>query len=446
VLKEDDILGLAADACKKSGVGEWEVYLLEAERFNAEAKEGKLDMMETSRGRGVAIRVRVNSKPGFSYSTDFGKANLRKAVEAAIAGAKAADADPEGAFAAPGEKVPVLDSPDARFDQIAQSEKLDRAISVETAALSVDRRIVRVRNAAYTESSRRVRLVNHLGVERDARANVCSASLIAVAQQGAESQSGWDADHSAKYDGLDYEAVGRRAASDAVELLGARTLPTQKAPVIFRNNAATQLLEVLAESFSGESVAKGRSMLAGKIGKKIFSDKITVTDNGILKGGAASFPFDGEGAPRQATILVDSGTLRGFLYDLKWARKAGAKSTGNAARNGYLTPPRPAITNLFIKPGGVSFEKLLKDVHKGLLVAELMGVHMANPVTGDFSFGASGWWIENGRKSYPAQGVTVAGNILKLLASVDKVADDLRFMSEVGSPSILVRELDIGGE
>ncbi len=445
-MKIDDIIGMATDACRNAGAREWEVYYLETERFTAEAKDAELEAMETSRGRGLAARVRLDERLGFSYSADLGKEALARAAKAAVEGALAADPDPERAFGNADDKSPELELCDKRFSEVDQSEKIARAIAVEATARSVDKRISTVRQAAYGEVMRRVRVVNHLGLDREGAATLCSASVMAVARENEESQSGWDVDHSATWDGLNYEAVGRRAATDAVELLGAQVVPTQKAPMVLRNNAACQVLEVLGESFSGEAVAKGKSMLAGKTGKKIFSEIISVIDDGRLDNGMATFPFDGEGVSRRATALVEKGVLKNFLYDLAWARKAGTKSTGNAGRGGYTSPPRPEITNLFIRPNNGNFREMSADMGTGLFVTELMGVHTANPVTGDFSVGALGWWIKNGKKAHPVQGVTIAGNIIKLLAEVDAVADDIRFVGQVGSPSLRVPRIDISGD
>lgn len=444
-MESGKIIEIASEACRKFGANEWEIFYIETTKFSVESKNSELDAMEESEASGVAIRVRIDERPGFSYSSNFHREALDKAVAAAVSGAKSADPDPYGAFAAPDRDIPDIDPWDDNFSSAKQSEKIDRAVAVEESARKVDRRVGNIRKASYSETLRRIRIVNHLGLDRFGRASLCSASIMAVAEEGAESQCAWDVDQSATWAGLKYREVGIRAAMDAVGLLGAKTMPTQKAAVVLRNGAACEVLEVLSESFSGEAAAKGRSMLAGKIGKKIFGDNITIFDDGLFDGGAGTFAFDGEGSPRKTNLLVDNGALERFVYDLAWARKAGTQSTGSAGRGGYTSPPKPAIANLYIKPGESSLDNILADMGRGFLVSELMGAHTANPVTGDFSVGAVGWWIENGKIAHAVQGVTIAGNIIKLLKEVDAVGSDLRFIGQVGAPSLRVPSLDIGG-
>lgn len=444
-MREDEIIETGAAACKKAGADGWEIYYLRSGLFSAESKEGKLENLEKSISRGVALRVRSEGRTGFSYTARLEREAVEKAAEAAVAGAKASDPDPEGDFAPPDGKPAEIELWDEDFAKAGQAEKINRAVAVEAAARDFDKRIERVRSAAYSESSHMVRIVNHMGLDRTSRANFCSASVMAVAKEGDQSQSGWAVEQSPVYRDLNYEEAGRRAASDAVKLLGASAIKTRKTPVILRNTAACEVPEVLSDSFSGEMVCKGKSMLAGREGEKIFSSLLTIVDDGLAVDGPASFPFDGEGTPRRATTLVEGGVLRGFLYDLKWARKSGASSTGNAARDGYTAPPRLSVSNLVITPGEGGLDDLIKTMNTGLVVAELMGVHTANPVTGDFSVGANGWWYENGELVQPVQGITIAGNIMDLLGSVQAVGGDFRWLGSIGAPSLLAPELDVSG-
>ncbi len=445
-MDEDGIIETGVQACKDAGADGWEIYYLRSGLFSAESKEGELENLEKSLSRGIALRVRSEGRTGFSYTARLETEALERAAVAAVAGAKASDPDPEGDFATLDGNPPALELWDKDFGEAEQSEKINRSITVEAAARDFDKRIDKVRSATYSESSRTVRIVNHAGLDRRARSNFCSASVMAVAKESDESQSGWAVEQSPTYRDLNYEDTGRRAASDAVMLLGAAVIKTRKAPVILRNTAACEVLEVLSDSFSGEMACKEKSMLAGKEGEKIFSPLLTIVDDGLAREGPATFPFDGEGTPRRTTALVEEGVLKGFLYDLKWARKAGTQSTGSAARGGYTASPRPGISNLIIRPGKGKLEDLVKTMGSGLVATELMGVHTANPVTGDFSVGANGWWYENGELIQPVQGVTIAGNIIDLLGGVQAAGEDFRWLGSVGAPSLLVPEVDISGE
>jgi PmbA protein len=215
-------------------------------------------------------------------------------------------------------------------------------------------------------------------------------------------------------------------------------------PAILRNSVVTELVDFVSSSFSAEEIDKGRSMLAGKKGQKVFSEHITLIDDGLMPGGYGTSPFDGEGIPSAKTTLVDGGFVSGALYDSYYARKFGAEPTGSAAR-GIKGPPSISTTNFYMKAGKKKASKLLEGIPKGILITDLMGVHTANPVTGDFSLGASGILIENGKLTRPVRGFAVAGNVLELLRRVTDVGDDLRFFGGTGAPSVRISEISVGG-
>ena len=215
-------------------------------------------------------------------------------------------------------------------------------------------------------------------------------------------------------------------------------------PAILRNSVVAELVEFLSSSFSAEQIDKGRSMLAGKIGQRLFSEHVTLVDDGLLAGGFATSPFDGEGIPSTKTRLVDGGMVAGALYDCYYARKLGADPTGSSVR-GIKSPPSIGFSNLYMEPGRHAPERLLDGISKGILITDLMGLHTANPVTGDFSLGASGILIENGKLTRPCRGFAVAGNVLELFRKMTDISSDLRFFGNVGAPSVRVSEISVGG-
>jgi PmbA protein len=204
------------------------------------------------------------------------------------------------------------------------------------------------------------------------------------------------------------------------------------------------LIEFLSSSFSAEEMDKGRSMLAGRVGEQVFAEGITLIDDGLLPGGYATSPFDGEGTPSQETVIIDGGFFSTPLYDLYTARKHGKDPTGSASR-GIKSPPGISPSNLYLKKGRKTSNQLLDGITNGILITDLMGVHTANPVTGDFSLGASGILIEKGKLTRPVRGFAVAGNVLEILRRVTDIGDDLRFFGSVGAPSVRISELSLGG-
>jgi PmbA protein len=239
------------------------------------------------------------------------------------------------------------------------------------------------------------------------------------------------------------EAVGRRAALRAVRRLGARRVATCRVPVIFDPVTAPSLLGHLVACVSGQAVYRGTSFLASRMGDAIASDRVTVIDDGRRPGGLGSRPFDGEGQATRRTVVVERGRLASWLLDSYSARKLGAATTGNAAR-GPGAAPAAAPTNLWLEPGAATLEQLIASTERGLLVTELIGMGF-NPVTGDYSRGAAGLWIEGGEIAYPVEEITIAGNLGRMLLDVDAVGSDLLWLSRVASPSLRIASLTVAG-
>ena len=204
-------------------------------------------------------------------------------------------------------------------------------------------------------------------------------------------------------------------------------------------------LDILSASFLADNVQKGKSILAGRVGEKIMAENITVVDDGLYPGGLVSSPADAEGVPSQKTILVSEGRLVSFLYDYSRARLDGVASTGNASRGGAASPPGIGPTNLYLAPGAKSPRELADRMGEGLLVTEVMGVHTADPISGDFSLGVSGVWLRAGQPDHPVKGMALAGNIFKMFDQAAEVGSDLRFFGSTGAPSLLIHELTLSG-
>jgi PmbA protein len=239
------------------------------------------------------------------------------------------------------------------------------------------------------------------------------------------------------------EEVGRRAALRALRRLGARRVPTCEVPVIFDPITAPSLLGQLAACASGYAIYREASFLAGRLGERVASELVSAVDDGRRPGGLGSRPFDGEGQATRRTQLLARGRLESFLLDGYSARKLGLRSTGNAAR-GPASPPGVAPTNLWIEPGPASLEEIVADTQRGLLVTELIGMGF-NPVTGDYSRGAAGLWIEDGKLAFPVEEITIAGNLGRMLLDVDAVGSDLEWHGRIASPSLRIAKLTVAG-
>jgi len=237
-----------------------------------------------------------------------------------------------------------------------------------------------------------------------------------------------------------------------LERLGGRRIPTGAYPVLLRNHVASEFLSLLAHSFLADQVQKGKSPLKGKQGARFFSPLLTIVDDGLYAKGISTAPIDGEGMPSQRTTLVALGELNGYLYDRYWANRenlssSGPKvgSTGNGQRHGTKSPPGVGVSNFFIEPGDSDSLKLMENLFQGMVVEEVMGLHTVDPISGDFSLGCSGDWIERGEKVHSVKSIAIAGNLFELFRKVTGVGEDLRFFGGVGSPSLLVKDLLISG-
>lgn len=432
---------------RQKGVGSYEIFYSMESGFGAEAQNGSVEALKARQSSGAGLRVISKSRQGFGFSSVLTPAALTALVDGAVSASAGASADDGLAFpAAHAKKAVVIEGLfDDTFFSTPEAEKIDLALCLERSAMSASPKMARVRKASYSESLQYVRIVNSNGVDLEKAATFYSASVTAVAEEGGESQMGWDIGMGHKRSLIDAEAVGKAAANSALRMLGARTMKTVKCPAVIENTVACELLEALVSSFMADNVHKGKSMLAGKLGTPVASRAVNVWDDGLLKDGWATSAFDGEGAPRQKTALIINGIAEGYLYDTYWAKKDGVKSTGSGARSGFKSLPSLGASNVFIDKGALGFEALLKELGTGLFITEVLGVHTVNTVSGEFSLGASGLWVEGGKAVYPVRGMALSGTLLGLFSKVTRCGSDTRFIGSVGSPSLLVSELEVSG-
>jgi PmbA protein len=427
------------------GADDAEVYVKESRNISIEAKDMSVDAIETSASVGYSVRVIKNGRHGFSYSTnpDEYVGVAEKAVEAA----SYCEFDPYLRLAAIGKphEVAVYDP---KIPAVTEKEAIQNALLIEESARK-DRRIKKIRKASAGFSSSNTIIANSNGVEASYKTTSCSAHIMAIAEEGLESQMGWDFQASRFLNGVNFEEVGKIAAKRAYMLLGAKKISSIKGLVILDNSVASEFLGILSSALSAEAVQKKKSMFAGKIGEMVINSKLRIIDNGILDGVIGSKPVDDEGVPSSKKILIENGMLQGFMHNTYTAAKDNIASTGNAVRGGFTGIPTVGTTNFYLESASSdyisNFDGLMKNADKCLYVIETMGMHTANPITGDFSVGAAGLWIENGEIQFPVKEAVIGGNILNLFKNIAMVGDDLRFYGNIGSPSLLIEAVDISG-
>jgi PmbA protein len=432
---------------KQLGAEDAEVYVSSGTEFTVEVYQSEIESLVSAESRGVGLRTFREHRVGFSYTSDLAPQALDELVNEALENGRYNNADEANVLPepAPIDAVPGLASP--ALMQTDPQQKVDFALEMERRAISFDPRVRRVSKAMYSDGRGQVEIYNTRGLDASYERTVAYGVLDTIAEQDSEMQSGFAFTFGRDMDQLDLEGVVREAVDNAAGLLGAKPVPTASVPVVFHPHAAAMILGVISNSFSADAVIKRRSLLAGKIGEQVASEIVEITDNPRLPEGLASRPFDGEGVDSRRNPLIAAGVLKGYLHNTYTAMRMKSASTGSAVRS-YKSVPEVGVSNLVLTPGPLSREALLARVDNGLHVSQLSGLNTVNPVSGEFSLGLTGHWIENGQLTRPVKELTVAGNVIALLTKVVALASDLRFMFAggfCGSPTILIEELPVGG-
>jgi len=440
----------ALDRAAEHGATAADAVLVHSETHEVCVRGEQTDSVQRARERCLGLRVFVSGEGGLRqacFSTsDLSEASVLRLAEGAVAAARASAPDAQAGLPGAGyaRELPDLALCAEADREVSTEQRIEMARQAERAARGADPRIVNSEGSSLFSRFGHFHYANSDGFAGSyPSAFHALDSRPIAAENGAQQTDFWRSVARRSGELQAPEEVGRRAAQRAVARLGARRIPTCRAPVIFDALCARSLLANLAAALSGEAVCRQSSFLAGKLGERIACQALHITDDGRRTGGLGSRPFDGEGLPTRRTKLVEGGRLRSFLLDSYSARRLGLESTGNALR-GASGGPQVAPTNLWIEPGAGDVEDLVRSTERGLLVTGLFGQGF-NPVSGDFSRGASGYWIEGGERAHPVEEITVAGNLGEMLCAVDAVGGDLLWLGPVAAPSLRVASLAVAG-
>jgi|CXWL01.1.fsa_nt_gi PmbA protein len=423
-----------------------ELYLSRGEDRTLSRREGERDGVEASETEGAGVRVARDGRVGFASAGGADLAAIKDLYARALEQLPHAAPDRRRALPGPqsGGEDPALAA--ALWDESLFSASWDdiegRLAAAESAAKSQPR-VTKIMRVEYGESRGITVIAGTSGLFASERGGSASVSLIAAAEDGAEVQLGEGYRAERRAGALDFAAAGREAGRRAGSLLGARRASPGKRTVLFEPWIGSEFLELLAELLSAEEVQGGRSLLADKIGRRVASPLVTLRDDPRRHGGLASCLFDDEGLPTRDKAMIEAGVLREYFHDTASAARAGVSSNGCAYRGSYKDMPGPGASNLYLAPGTSAREDLIADTRDGILVSEVLGMHMVDPVSGAFSVGISGLAIVNGTASHPIKGAMMSGQLLDLLARVDGVAEDLSFEGPLGAPTFRVASLDI---
>jgi PmbA protein len=398
------------------------------------------------------VRVVADGRVGFAYTTDLRGGGLEGVVAAARDNAAHATRD-EAAGLAPSwerapEAIPAL--VEAGHERITPEHKTDFVLALERAARGQDARVKAVEDAVYADSHTRVAIATSTGVGGVYERTDAWSYAVAIVEEGSDTQMGFEFGLARSMQTLDPEWIAANAVRRGLAVLGARKIPSAKLPVVFDPYVAGQFLGVLGQALTGDAVQKGRSLFAGRMGDKVAAEGLTLVDDGRLEDAPGAAPWDDEGVPTRRTEVISQGRLASFLYDMRSARREGRASTGNAARAGFKSVPHASPTNLTFESSPVTAEEVLRRAGRALLVRDFHGVHSgANPVSGDFSVGATGLLLDGGEPGQPVKEVTIAAPMLDILDRIEVVASDRRWLpfgGSYGGATTLVSEMTVAGE
>src|SRR5689334_11037273 len=449
---ETDLADLAQDIVRRAmagGATAAECVVREGDEFSTLVRLGQVETLKEAGSRSIGVRVFHGQRSASTYSSDFSREALDRMLKSALELARITSEDPFSSIpdasqlgSLPGD----LDLYSADVYSLPGEERINYARRAEKAALDYDPRIRNSEGGSFDAATGHKVLANSHGFVGEYKRSYCSVAAVPIAQteNGGMQRDYWFsvARNLGRLDSP--EEVGKIAAQRTLRRLGGRKVKTARVPIVLDPMVANSILGHIFEGINGDSVYRGASFLAGKLGQKVAGEKVTVIDDGTMVGGFGTAPFDGEGIPTRRTIVIENGVLKSYLLNTYTAKKLGLKTTGNASR-GLAGTPGIGAGNFFLQKGERTPQQIIGGIKQGLYVFQFLGFGI-NMVTGDFSRGASGLWIENGELTYPVEEVTVAGNLKDMLNNISEIGNDLEFRGSLAAPTLRIDGMMIAGE
>jgi len=439
-----DILAKA----KARGASQGDVVMAESRSFFVTVRMGEVEKISQSGEKRMGLRLFFGNRSACASTSDISDQAINRLVEDTALMAQATAQDPHGGLPEAGElarDIPELDLLDEGARAVSVEEKIKIALDAEKSALDFDERITNSEGAEFSDGFGRVIYASSQGFSGEYEGSNFGHSVAPVAKSNGSMQRDYWYSSNRKFARLDSpQSVGEKAARRVLRRLGGRKVKTCEVPIVFEPEIAASLLRALSSAISGYALYKGASFLIGKLGTQIGSELLTVTDDATIPGALGSKPFDGEGLPTRKKTIVERGQLQSYLLDTYSGRKLGMASTGNASRS-VGEPPAVAPANFYLSPGQYSPGEIIGSVKRGLYVTELIGFGV-NMVTGDYSRGAAGLWIEDGELRYPVEEVTIAGNLKAMFENIEMVGDDLEPRGRIAAPTIKISRMTVAGD
>lgn len=447
-IDQEFVAGIVTKALR-AGASDAEAIFAEGDEFETLVRLGQVEQLKEAGSRAIGLRVFQGLRTASTSSSDLTGEGIKRLIAGAMSLVRVTSEDPFVGLPERGEFGALSGDLDLYYEDVYSlpvAERIEYARRTEAAAMAADERIQNSGGGSFDAASGRKILANSRGFVGESHRTSCSIAAQPIAQlpEGGMQRDYWYSSQRSLLLLESPEAVGQEAARRTVRRLGARKIATQRVPLVFSPEVARSILGAIGGAINGNAVYRGSSFLAGKLGETVGGANLTIIDDGTMPGGFGSASFDGEGLPTRRKVVLDHGVLTSYLLNTYTARKLGLQSTGNASR-GLAGAPGIGAGNFYLEPGTKTPEEILAGIPKGLYVTELIG-HGVNLVTGDYSHGASGLWIENGELTYPVEEITVAGNLKEMLKNISQIGNDLIFRSSVACPTISIEGMTIAGE
>jgi PmbA protein len=460
-----DLKQLAADVLAralKAGATDAEAVMYEGEEFSTLVRLGQVETLKESGSRAVGLRVFIGQKTASTSSSDFSPESISRLVEGAVTLARITSDDPFAGLPEASE----FGQHDAAaqhlyFEDVNEqppAERIRIAREVEAAAMAYDTRIQNSGGGDFDTATSHKILMNSRGFVGEYRRSYCgfSAAPIAIDEKGGMQRNYWYSASRTTRLLEDPVEIGHEAARRTLRKMGARQAKTQQAPVVFAPEIAQSIIGNIFDAANGDAIYRHATFFADMLGERVAGENVTVIDDGCMVfertdpsgqavslGGYGTAPFDAEGLPTRRTVLVENGILKSYVMNAYTARKLGMASTGSASR-GLAGAPGIGAHNFYLQPGTLTPQQIIGDVKSGLYVTETMGFGV-NLVTGDYSQGAAGLWIENGELAYPVEEITIAGNLKDMYKNISAIGNDLVFRSASAAPTLRIEGMMIAG-
>jgi len=431
--------------CLTLGADAAEVYLETSRNMSVNVLNKEIETIEEASSRGVGFRVYTGGRMGFSHCNDFSDKSLEDTISRALAFAKLTTPDENNVLPDDTGITSVADLYDTAIKGEPMEKKIKMALELESLAMGAPG-ITKSSGAGYSEGESEIFIGNSNGILKSYKSSGCSLGVSVVAEKGDQKNTGDEYCSRVFFsDLLPLDQIAASASAKAVELLDPVMIRTQRAAVIFDPDVVRSLFGGVITALNGERVLQGASFLKDFLNRQFASSLITIIDDATLARSTGSAPFDGEGVPTRKMVLVENGTVKSFIYNSKAAKRAGTQSTGNASRGGFTSLPAIGTHKTYIQPGNSSPADIIAGTMKGLLLREVTG-YGVDPVSGNFSGGASGLWIVNGEIAHPVKGVTIAGRASDIFNAIDMAGNDTDMNRSFAAPTIRVAEMMIGGK